>query len=750
MSATIDLRRLLDAYASNTLNAMRSTWPGKASAAGKPGRIEELTALLSNAAGVRGAVAGLDAEEAAALYHAEQLGPTSLHGLRSTLAGLGLRKPEETIHALLERGLLLALPLEGARMLAFNELWDWPQRRVVALPMASGLLQAPPLRKERLPTVDPSLLKATRSPDPGRLARATLALAALGDRKKLKITGGGWISATHLTGLERDLGLDEALPLPLVYEVARSAGLLIVDEGGLLRPSGPTTIAVRTPLRAQIDVALTGFLADGRWWDDLPLRSGAETLKALRDPPWNLPSFEVAAHARGTVLSVLRRLRVSGWMHLDGLVSLTLARDPGLLTGLERRFWGGGPRARRRPDSPQERARQVSAATAFVARTLFAFGLVELGSTTGEFPDFSFQERKYSYWSSFQDTAIARHRPEERAKPLWEPEPSPVYFRVTPLGRQILWGEAAPEGPEAAAGLRIGPDFEIVALLDAAPPEALFRLELIARPLPGHPSDRARRFCLERARWIAALRSGVGPEALMEQLVAWSGRPLPDNVARTLQDWTDRFGLVSVHAGLDLIEFRTETERAEALARWPGEPVGDRFALVPQGSLNGGTIFDYSRPPPACLDVAADGAVAVDADRADLLLDQALARFAEGAPGAPVRHLTAASVRASKWSADQILTWLERQALRGVPPGLALAIRGWRGALPALPLAAATVLQVQEPAIAEAILARPELAVNLAGTLAPTVLVVRPGRRAALVRALGALGIAAGEALRLE
>lgn len=746
MSPPITLVAVLDAYSSTALSAMRAHWLGKGRAPDKQSCIRELVGLLTDEAGVVGAVGALDTDQRLVLYQLEQIARPTLANLRTAVSSLGVRDVDQVVVRLARAGLLLALPLAGTRVLEFGELWDHPERALAVLPLARGRLPPPPMRKERLPTIDPSKVLALRSPDPGRLVRAMLGLAAIAERRKLKLTAGGWISATHLSVLERELSLDEALPLLFVIEVALCAGLVMRDDG-LLRAGDGVGQSASVSLSERIGQAWRAFLDEGRWWDDQPNLDSAETLNALRAPPWGEPALEQAAAARQSVVGVLSRLRVEGWMTLDALVDLVLEHDPGLLIRPLRREWSYSRAVHIPPVSPYPRAMQRNAAAAFVARTAFAFGLVDLGTTTGSFPDFDRPSRRHAHWDAWQDPEHVRYREEERKKPRWVPTPSGVVFRVTPIGQQILWGrataQATPEGP----GLRIGPDFEIVALLDQAPAEALYQLELVARAIPGHAADRARRFRLEKDRWIAALRSGVEAAPLLEQLVAWSGRPLPENVARTLQDWTGSFGLVSVHVGLDLVEFASSAERARRLAETTGEPVGDRYALVPQGALEGGTLFDYAGPRVRCLDVGVDGTLSVVAAQADLLVEAELGAFAEGAPP---RRVTAASVRASRWSTAEILHRLEHRARAGVPSGLALAIRGWRGEVAPLPLAAATLLQVADPAIAEAILSRPDLAEHLAGAVAPTVLLVRQGRRAALQKALGALGIAVDDALQVS
>jgi Helicase conserved C-terminal domain len=303
----------------------------------------------------------------------------------------------------------------------------------------------------------------------------------------------------------------------------------------------------------------------------------------------------------------------------------------------------------------------------------------------------------------------------------------PTLFRLTPLGRAVLYDAFRPTETTTAMALPpvvpdgtcwvVQPNFDVVVYLDRA---SAARLSFIERIGTRKPSTGATvLYHLTRETVYAALESGIAPDALVETLSRGCDYPLPENIRQTLVDWAARREQLSVYRSVDVLEFVDQPARDAALAKKPssGVAVGERYLLL-SGTQQRGKVLsarasrtvDYLSPPVRCLTVSETGELEVVSTRADLLVYGELSAWAENeTPNPNLWQLTQRSVRkavSAGWRAEDILDNLKRRAQHDLPPLLSVAIRAWAGVrtLPtATAVAADLILQVADGEVALAI-----------------------------------------------
>jgi len=298
----------------------------------------------------------------------------------------------------------------------------------------------------------------------------------------------------------------------------------------------------------------------------------------------------------------------------------------------------------------------------------------------------------------------------------------PDRFRLTEIGRfafryaTLERQPASSSAPTASEGPRwiVQPNFDVIAYLDRMTPAAI---AFLARIAERKPSDGAVGiYRLTRESIYAALESGLTLPAVLAELEAGSGQSLPATLQRALSDWAARRERISLHLLADILEYPDAPARDEALSSQPrlGTPLGERFILVsataPKSSLPTVEVIDYLKPPITCLHVNEAGEITVDAARSDFLVRGELSNWAD--PQGPDRdhwRVSAASVaRAVQggWSAEKILANLQSRTAAPLPALVQVGIRAWakkRHTRPPAGLAKDLILQLAEPAAADAI-----------------------------------------------
>src|SRR5262249_29711315 len=224
-----------------------------------------------------------------------------------------------------------------------------------------------------------------------------------------------------------------------------------------------------------------------------------------------------------------------------------------------------------------------------------------------------------------------------------EKKTEPTLFRLTPLGRAVLYVPFRPKGDTTAAALPavvqdgtcwvVQPNFDVVVYLDRASAARLAFIERIAARKPSTGATAL--YHLTRDTVYAVLESGLEPGALLETLSRGCDYPLPENIRQTLADWAARREQLAVYRVANVLEFDDQQTRDTALAKKPGGgvAVGERYILL-SGRQRGRVLsastsrtVDYLSPPVRCLNVSEEGEVEVAHKRADLLVQGELSAW---------------------------------------------------------------------------------------------------------------------------
>jgi len=761
-----ELEEVLGNYDANTLKSLARHYADRAEVnkLRKASAIRLLVDVLSKPGRVKGVIAELGDASRDAVVLARRLPEPLVGGVVARLSGMGHRGAVASLKEVMIRGLLLGAPLRHDRVLTVRDLTCQARRPLLVPPGAvkiEATLRPVPLK---LPEVPQDQVKEVRRGEPQKLIRALLKLVAFAGKARLKLTKAGWLSATHIPRIQRVVEAGEdTVPAPLVLEVALATGLLQEREG-LLRPGAGRADLLGDPLPVTVAKLVGPFSEMGIWPDDQWAGSAADIYRGMQEPPSRGPTSDALRFSRATVLDTVRRLRTRGWVDLERLVDAALKCCPFL--GLFPTSGRGGYSAyyyssySRRPDGDfsgpsraWEQAMQRELVRCVVGRTLVAFGLVEVGRTGRRWHQFLRPKGDAAHWNRFADPGGSRWRPrDEKPRPPWKPTPCGVAVRVTDLGRQVLWGEDSLGKDDGEPGLTVNPDFEVAAYRDRASDDVLMKLQTFARPLEGHPDDPVSRFRLEQEPLVEALKAGLSLQAVTETLEAHSGRPLPQNVARTMTDWARRFGTLEIFLDRDLVEFASRAARDRWISRRRGAvAVGRQMALCRRARGKKKEITDYEQAPVRCLRADPDGTLRLSPDLADLLVRDELSGLAAPVEGeADTWRITRASIDRAGHPSKKTLKALKDRCLDNVPDSVALAISGWCGEVKPLGCEALPLLAVDEEERLAGLMEHPDLKPHIRGLLPPRYLVVKKGRMKAARKALAGLGLEVNDGVALE
>jgi hypothetical protein len=523
---------------------------------------------------------------------------------------------------------------------------------------------------------------------------------------RIDLTSKGRLAKPFLTKLTKTLGWEAELetaadtPLPqatlFFFKLVQSAGLLQQrpDFGGLdVSPRAHEFFAA--PYQTQAAACVKGYRSLTHWIEYLPkdMYLNAESTSA----------FDKFISLRVAVLMALAALPdATAWYRLGDLSDGIYDRiGKHFSLGYRRSFY---PAYGTKPDQVEElraawqnelhkgwREAEQLWITQAVTGPLFHLGLVALAGAPG-------------------------------AK-----KSRPTLFRLTPLGRAVVYDAFRPTDKPAKATLPtvvqdgtcwvVQPNFDVVVYLDRASATRLAFIERIGTRKPSTGATAL--YHLTRETVYAALESGIAPDTLVETLNRGCDYPLPDNIKQTLVDWAARREQLSVYRSVDVLEFVDQPTRDAVLAKKPGSgvAVGERYLLLSGAQQRGKVLsarasrtVDYLSPPARCLTVSEAGVLEVVPKRADLLVHSELSAWAESdTTNHNLWHLTRHSVQkavSAGWNAEGILDNLKQRLQCDLPPLLLVAIRAWAGVrtLPTtVAVATDLVLQVADREVAHAI-----------------------------------------------
>jgi hypothetical protein len=328
--------------------------------------------------------------------------------------------------------------------------------------------------------------------------------------------------------------------------------------------------------------------------------------------------------------------------------------------------------------------------------------------------------------------------------------------RLTALGRWLLHLDERPQLERVyARTLLVQPNLEILAYRQGLTPALILKLTRFAT---WKSLGAACTLQLEPGTVYRALEAGQSFESIRLTLEQHSTRVLPPAVLESLRTWSNKRDRITVYPSATLLEFASEAELTEALARGlPGERIADTLALVPseddidfrQFRLTG--TRDYSLPPEKCVVLEPDGVtLTVDPSRSDLLLETELPRFADlvsGSLAGPRQfRLTPASLAAGQEAGVQLATleaWFLQRCGQPLSPAARLLMIGSQ--LPAAQVQHLLVVTVASTELADGLLQWPATRALISTRLGPTALAVSQEHLARLRERLAEAGLSLHE-----
>lgn len=350
----------------------------------------------------------------------------------------------------------------------------------------------------------------------------------------IRLVGKGYLNKKSLTALNQVLLQREEIrtgqsegDFPRLYflrHLAIHLGLLVEDGQSLEATELPSFLELPPDerLKRTFDAFINGgVINELAWYPNLKIPSYAK-------PP--LPTPERIADARRVLLLHLKRA-VDGWTSLRGLIDLIRNLDyeflfPRSFVSAYAPYYAsyqlhpyvefGNPLGWNFTDVKDEASGWEQVEARFIAdvvrRSLFWMGLVDLGY-------------------SRSDLAEADA------------------FRLTAAGAWLLGVGPAPEIPVEGGRVIVQPNFQIMAF-DPVNDAVLVNLSRFAERVA---SERVTEFRLTRASVYAAQKSSWDASRIQAYLQSLTGAPLPENVARTLEEWQALHERIRVYPSVRLV-----------------------------------------------------------------------------------------------------------------------------------------------------------------------------------------------------
>jgi hypothetical protein len=268
-----------------------------------------------------------------------------------------------------------------------------------------------------------------------------------------------------------------------------------------------------------------------------------------------------------------------------------------------------------------------------------------------------------------------------------------VAFRLTEIGRHLLAGGPAPAPDAGDAGrIVLQPNFHIVAF-GPVPELALIELERFADRVS---ADRAVEFSLSRESVYRAQRLGLGAADVAATLERLTGAALPQNVARSLDEWQAAHERIVVRRGVSLLQAADPAILQELAAAAGGGPsalrvLGPTVALVRDEAALGAAlrtagiapVTGHDRSGRGSLRLEDDGRVAFRHRLPDIYALGRVQQLAEWDEELGAWRLTAAAARRARSALGmgapaQVSAW--RSLCAGAPPDwLETRVKAWCG-----------------------------------------------------------------------
>jgi hypothetical protein len=456
-------------------------------------------------------------------------------------------------------------------------------------------------------------------------------------------------------------------------------------------------------------------------WRDKAFWNELRYLPGVKIQSWDTSDSSLIVAARSKVLDHLVKFPVGEWVALEGLVNRLRMTDYEFLFSrevpIQRRYYGYGYYS---PDYD----------TPYVAYRNplgWQFSPIRDEAQGWEMVEAQFIRNIVTgplHWLGLTDLGYAGQVDKDGAAVR------PVAYRVTEIGAW-LWGlGSAPEIPATESRVVVQPNFQIFAL-DPISDHVLATLDQFAERVS---AERAIEYKLTRESVYAAQQKGWTARRVVEYLEEISGTPLPQNVARTLEEWETLHRRIVIHRRTALAQ--TATQRVmdrlladRALATHVNRRLTPTIALL-KADKNGVPQLEKKLErqglPPArtvhpseaqrpCLTLSDDGRLIFAQQVPSIFLFATLGRFidldADGAwrltPAAVERALT------SELSVDDILKELADLHRGPLPAWAVKAVKAWSKFYGDARLETLTLIQFRDAAVLRELLSDPELSLYL-------------------------------------
>ncbi len=360
------------------------------------------------------------------------------------------------------------------------------------------------------------------------------------------------------------------------------------------------------------------------------------------------PTGEPLIGARGYVLSVLKRARLSQWTPVEAIVDLCAQLDRNYL-----------PRALSKVEPPVAPRRYIEAV---LRRGLTWLGVIEFGKSEDD---------------------VEMMRLTARGAKL--------------LGIKVDRDAAQDTGPPPGECLVVQPNFEVMLFLDPAPLHVVYRLYQVGQR--EKLSERVANFRLTAESVQRGLGMGLVADEVIDTLNEYSHAPLPDTVAFQMRDWErvhrklELFanGVLLRHADADKLDLLVgQLEHAQRGEKFEVRRLGPTSVFIPQADPDGlerlvdqndGLLIDYLGEVPPSLYFVDVLEVMVDPLETDIITASELDRIGtklEDSTERSVFYKLEVGKIARRWEDDplgHVVEFLDERTDGGLPAAQALRLR---------------------------------------------------------------------------
>jgi hypothetical protein len=426
------------------------------------------------------------------------------------------------------------------------------------------------------------------------------------------------------------------------------------------------------------------------------------------------PTGEPLIGARGYVLSVLKRARLSNWAPVDAMIDLCAQLDKNYL-----------PRALSKVEPPVQPRRYIEAV---LHRGLIWLGVIEFG----------------------------------------ESDDGVEMMRVTTRGAKLLGlkleRDVEATGPPPGECLVVQPNFEVMLFLDPAPLHVVYRMYQVGQR--EKMSERVANFRLTAESVQRGLGMGLNAETVVDTLNEFSHAPVPDTVGFQIRDWERVHRKLELFANgvlirhpdpdkLDLLigQLRHEQRGQEFVSR----RLGPESVFLPDANPPGlerlveqqdGVLVDYLGEIPPALYFVDMLEVMVDPLETDFVtlseLDKIGTQLEDSTPRSRFYKLEVGKI-AQRWPTDtleSIYAFLDARTDGGLPPAQALKLRSrLHKPLEVTMSSGVTVIVLENPEVADRFAQIPECEPIIERRLGDVAFSIKKGHEDELNEFLDEIGV---------